>query len=247
MARILADKLGPLLGQGMVVENRDRRRHAGRHRGRSESPCRRLHAAARRALQYRAQPRALRQAALRPAEGLHADRARRHLVLHAGCAQGPALQGSQGADRFRPRQSREDHLRVGRQGLRPARRHGGHRAAGRREAHPRRLSRRAGGLPGHPRRPRRSLLRYLLHRPLAGRRRHGARARRLLQGAPGDASRRAERDGDGRGAARHGELVRAVRARRHARRSLRGCAPSLPRSSPCRRSPRCSPRPAAGS
>ncbi len=67
------------------------------------------------------------------------------------------------------------------------------------------------------------------------------------QRAPGDAPRCAERDGDGRGPARHGELVRPVRSRRDAAAPCsRGCAPSLPRWWPCRRWPSCSPRPAAG-
>ena len=46
----------------------------------------------------------------------------------------------------------------------------------------------------------------------AGRQRHRARARRLLQGAPAHASRCAERGRDRRCAARHGELVWPVRA-----------------------------------
>ena len=56
VARILADKLGPLLGQTVRGRKPHRRRHAGRHRGRGQGAGRRLHAAARRAVQYRAQP-----------------------------------------------------------------------------------------------------------------------------------------------------------------------------------------------
>ena len=152
------------------------------------------------------------ESALRPAEGFHADRACGHLVLHARCAQGPPAEGPQGGYRLRTRQPREGDLRFGGQGLRPAHRHGGNRTAGRREADARGLSRRPGGLPGHPRRPRRPVLRYFLHGPLAGGQRHGARTRRFLEGPPENASRCAKRHGNGCRPARHGELVRPVRS-----------------------------------
>ena len=139
VARILADRLGPLLGQGMVVENRVGAGTLVGTEAAAKAP----------ADGYTLLLGGLSNIALNP--GLYAKLPYDPLkdftpiglavnvVLHDGGAQGAALQGPQGAGRIRPRQSGENHLRVGRQGFRPARRHGRHRAARRRQAHTRGL------------------------------------------------------------------------------------------------------------
>ena len=72
-----------------------------------------------------------------------------------------------------------------------------------------------------------------------------ARARRLVQGAPVDARRCAERVGDGRCPARHGKLVRSLRPGRNAAAGARAAARRVRQGLlPCRRSPSCSARPA---
>ena len=99
VARVLADRLGPLLGQGMVVENRTGAGTLVGTEAAAKAP----------ADGYTLLLGALSNIALNP--GLYAklpydplkdftpDRTGGHLVLHAGCAQGPAAQGSEGADR----------------------------------------------------------------------------------------------------------------------------------------------------
>ena len=78
MARIVAEKMSPALGQQVVVENRARRRRHDRHPRGREGRARRLHAGARRHRHAGDQPELYPQCRLRPAQGLRAGRLDRH-------------------------------------------------------------------------------------------------------------------------------------------------------------------------
>ena len=82
-ARVVQQPLSEALGQQVVIENKRRRERHGRHRPRREVAARRLHAAARQHRLARDQRRHLRQDALRPAEGPHADHAHDRRQLRA--------------------------------------------------------------------------------------------------------------------------------------------------------------------
>ena len=171
VARILADRLGPLLGQAIVVENRT---GAGTLVG--------TEAAARAPADgYTLLLGALSNIALNP--GLYPKLPYDPLKDFTPIGLAVTWSYTLVARKDLPQKDLKELIAYARdnpekvtyasagQGLGPAHRHGRDGAARGHQAHARGLSRRAGGLPGHPGRARRPLLRHFLHRAAASRQR----------------------------------------------------------------------------
>ncbi len=160
VARVVADKLSQRLGQNVVVENRPGSGTLVGTELAAKSPADGYTLLMGALSNIALNPGLVQVAALRSAARLRAHRARGHVLVHADRPQGPAVRFAAGRDRLRAGQSRQAHLRLGRQRLRPARRRGGDLEPRRRAAHARALQGRAGGVPGPARGARRSLSRH---------------------------------------------------------------------------------------
>ena len=82
LGRILAKRMGEILNQPFVVENKPRRRRHHRHRVRRAPAGGRVHGAARQRDSAHGAPQALSRAQVRPDQELHADRRDGHAALH---------------------------------------------------------------------------------------------------------------------------------------------------------------------
>ena len=114
VARIVADKLGEVLGQQFIIDNRGGAGGTVGTRAVANARARRLHHPARlyRHAGHRSEP--LPQRRLRPAQGFRADRPDRHRAEHAGGASLVPGQIGRRAGRLCQGQSGQGQLRLGR-------------------------------------------------------------------------------------------------------------------------------------
>ena len=134
-------------GLGPAGDRREpaRRQQPDRRRVRHQGGARRLHADDRAGDDVRGQSEPLCQAAVRPGEGLHADRRPRHHQPRAHCASFSARQERQGPDRARQAEAGRDQLRHVRRRLERPPQHGAVPGAVRRQAPGRALQGRDAG------------------------------------------------------------------------------------------------------
>ena len=170
--RIQAQRMGELLGQTIVVENRRRRRRHGRLAARRQGDARRLHVADGQHRHPRLQPGPAQVPALQFRHRLRAGRPGDGIAAHPARAQGPAGEQPAGVRQIRESEPGQDAVRLRRRRLRHASALRASQHDARRQGHACSLQGRRPGDAGPDRRPHRLFLRHHPDRRGAGQGRH---------------------------------------------------------------------------